>query len=125
MTELENLRRENRELREELEEWRKVGSEDRDERIHQWRRSLGVVPQAAHIAMILCGAPGRFLAVGYLHDAIAASEETHDKLVSVAVSRLKKAIRLRGITDAIHNEYGHGYMITPEGAKAVKALVGQ
>jgi len=124
MTELERLRVRVRELEEELAEWEKFGEMDRNERIHQWRRSLGVLPQVAHVAMILCESPGRFKNTDDLHDAIVASEESQSRhVVSVAISRLKKRLRARGITDAVHNEYGHGYMITPEGARQVRALV--
>lgn len=114
-----------RELEEELEEWRRQdGLRDSDDSVAIWRNALGVRGQAAKIVMLLCGAPGRFVSRDYLHENITEGSSGYN-LVNVAVCHARVALRKRGFSDVIRSSWGHGYMITPEGAAQVRALVNQ
>ena len=122
-SELERLRVRVRELEEELEEWRRSGVIlDVVTDVDKWASVLKVRPQSVQAAMALCGAAGRFVSRDILHSMITENETT-DKLVSVAICSLRRCLRERGMNDVIFSSYGHGYMITPEGARRVRALV--
>lgn len=121
--ELERLRVRVRELEEELEEWRRSGFIlDVVTDIDKWAAVLKARPQSVQAGMALCGAAGRFVSRDILHSIITENDTT-DKHVSVAVCNLRKALREKGLPNVIFSSYGHGYMITPEGARQVRALV--
>lgn len=121
--ELERLRVENRELREELNEWRKRGDEPEFAGdIPLWSKALKMRPQATAAVMALCEARGRFLTRWYLHDLIVETGQSTG-IVNVAICHAREALKRLGVTNIIISAYGHGYMITPEGARQVRALV--
>lgn len=123
--EITTLRAEVRELREELEEWRRFSDARPDTlRVYKWRQILKCHPQGLKVGMILADAPGRFFPTHDLHDRITESAKS-EKLVTVAVWRLRKALAAHGLRNCVRNEYATGYYMTREGAKAVKALVGE
>ena len=122
--ELNHLRVRVREMEEELREWERTGIvDDMPDDLHVLSKALNLRPQAVELATILCSMPGRFRTTGYLHERIARSEDASGNLVSVAVSHLRTALKAKGIRDVLISAYGHGYMITPEGARQVRALV--
>jgi DNA-binding winged helix-turn-helix (wHTH) protein len=128
--ELLRLRRENRELREELVEWRRTGAE-RDARAQE----LGRV-SAVRVWSRLPASPARLLL--YLidrapricrKDELATVHEGHtgreveDKIVDVFICRIRATLAELEHADAISTHWGLGYSIAVDMAAALTAAI--
>lgn len=115
--ECDRLRRENRELREELEEWRSSDGEVVDTRIQDIGRKLNVRPQAVKMALILMRSPGEAMTHDRLARAIGYEGDNTRRITGVL------AHHLRGAGIPVKSAWGIGQRISAEDAEKVRALL--
>lgn len=131
--ECDRLRAENRELREELEEWRSMDSvhERGDSAIIASR--LKTRPQVSKLISVLVENENRVVGREFFVDALGYSGAgrdhdrrgtDEDRWLKVIVSWARRALESVGIFDAVANVRGRGYMMTKQKAAEVRAVVG-
>lgn len=124
--ELRRLRIENRELREELDEWRRRDRDSVGEALQSGR--VGAMQEwgdfSANEARMLLGlydASPKMLSKQRLHDMRQFNaNDAQIKLVDVVICKIRQKLRRRGFFSAIETAWGSGYYM-PAHAKAAIA----
>lgn len=132
--ELERLRVENRELRDELECWRANEAADMDDhaelqRVEAVRRAFGCVPGTAGLLLVLLDRPGHLFTKPALEASLPVKNdvggERHPKIVDVYICKLRAALDVHGLRDAIVTRWGAGVFLDPALAPAIQRLLGE
>ena len=136
--ELVRLRRQVTELREELAEWRRQGvsrarrgsraadpSDDPDF-IVACRRKLDLTGQTARTLAALLDASPRVVTRAHLLTAMrpAGGEDTHDKIVDVYVSKLRRGLMASGLGRCVETHWALGYSLAAADAARIRESLG-
>lgn len=123
------LRRQVRELTEELEEYRRGPMRDERSQLRAFkaRRALGVravCPMGTRMILTLIDRAPQIVSNWELHQVLSPrADETDPKVVQVIVSRARKGLRAHGVT--IDTAWGIGYSISRETAAKLRQLIGE
>lgn len=128
--ECDRLRRENRELREEIEEWR--SGVDLGEDYVRLASIVPMNPQCSRIIVRMMQNPGHVVLSGELIETMHYRGEDRDlpdgntssgRALMVIMSLSRRALERVGVNDALVNFRGLGYYITKDAATKVRALL--
>lgn len=113
----ERMKREIRELREELEEWRLMDGEVVDSKVHDLAKNLRVRPQAAKLLMALMASPGQTVPVDRLARAIGYDGDDINRMVAMAAH----ALRSGGVP--IETVWGKGRRVRLSDVEKIRAMM--
>lgn len=119
--ECDRLRKENRELREEIREWESSAVTTLES--HRVRDYLGGArPQCVSVCMALCISGGRVVLAEDLIDGAGLSENQSPRnSLQVAISHLRRSLRNKGLPGGeIKNMHGVGYVMSRAIAAEIK-----
>lgn len=131
--ECDRLRAKNRELMEELEEWRNMDSVHESGDYITIAATLKTNPQPAKLISILAENENRVVGIDFFTDALQYSgmgggddrRGTNEaRWLKVVVAHARRALESVGIFDAVANVRGRGYLMTKQKAAEVRAVVG-
>ena len=113
------LTRELREAKEELAEYQIEAIEPDPVKLLRWLRKPAT-PQTAALVLHLSRSPGRACQIMDLSDAMGASQTMDPRNgVRVHVARARRCLEYRGMSEVIFNQYGVGFSIERDAAKAI------
>lgn len=113
----ERLKREIRELKEEIEEWEAYDGEVVDSEAHDLSRKIGVRPQAAKLLITLMDAPGQTISVDRLARAIGYEGDDNNGMVAMAAH----ALRAGGVP--IETVWGKGRRVRLSDVERIKGMM--
>lgn len=132
--ECDRLRRDLREAKEELAEYRAdrpapVAVNDNADRMGRWMKALDCPYGQVRLLMTFVESPGRAFDRDALLDHLEGfgrSEQT-DRAIDTRIKRLRASLRaaLRTNTNPISTLYGIGYVMDAPTAHTIKAMVGE
>lgn len=127
--ECDRLRKENRELCEELDEYRNM-SDGLDPLAFQIKKKLRLRPQAAKVLAIMVHNAGRIVLNRTLIDAGDYEGEANNpddrraiNSLAVSVTHIRRGLEDVRIFDAVQTFYGQGRMVAKADAERIRALL--
>jgi len=126
----DRLRRQVRELTEEIKEYEASGHTDDDLFVRRLAKTIGIKPQAAKILSLLMDHPGRLTstdllieAAEYEGEATNPNDRRFKSAICVNISSIRRRLESKSIHKAIENFYGTGYVLSKEAAAKIRALL--
>ena len=126
----DRLRRQVRELTEEIKEYEASGHTDDDLSVRRLAKTLRIKPQAAKILAALLDRPGRLTstdllieAAEYEGEATNPNDRRFKAAIGMNISSIRRGLESKSIYGGIENFYGTGYVLKKEAAEKVKALL--
>lgn|GEM_PF-6729348 len=125
----ERLQREKAELADELQAWRDHDRREAEavlasQQLLDWRTAFGLTSQATRLLLALVELEGRLLSITRGVSLMGTrGDEVHNKIVSVYICKIRKALRERGIEGAVVTHWGQGWSIAPGMVEVLKARV--
>jgi len=131
----DDLRRQLREARDEIEAWEAGARDDQSfaveaERLAQWRRRMRATPAVCLTLMALAARPGRLVTKAQIIGATRAApglerdRELGDNLAVTYVCLARKALRRQSLSVHVGTVWGQGWMMHPCSAKHLLAAMG-
>lgn len=131
----DDLRRQLREAREEIEAWEAGARDDRHawlsaDRLARWRRVFGNARAGATVAMMMMvDKPDRLLTSPLLNAATrciggAKADDPGAKVASVHIHYARRLLKAAACPAVVHTSWGQGWFITAPDAALIRALVG-
>ena len=124
----ERLKREIRELREELDEWGLV--ENNETLADKIRTRFRLRPQAAYTLAAMIERPGRVFSreaiiqhIGYNGSPMDTKRNGEDQSVRTNISWVRLGLKDARLDVEVRNVHGQGYLITKEDAEKVRAAL--
>lgn len=125
------LRAELREVKEELEEWRRGDDGSLNDEIAMIARTLKISPQSAKVVNELMSSPSRLVSTERLVEAMGYGGAGLDKgrwtlegnALKVVMSMARKSLRDAGLHEAISNVWGRGYIMPRSKAVELRAIL--
>lgn len=124
----DRLVRENRELRDEVAEWRRLDAaspEREPDHLYALKKTLGLMPGHARVLLALAARAPRCVTIDELFEAsrppYGGWAQPGSKLLQVQICGLRRALAEHGYHDAICAYLGQGYGLSVECAGFVKS----
>lgn len=128
-SECDSLRRQVRELKEELAEFQKYDDAD-SPLVFELKKALRLRPQSAKILAALMERQDKVVKVDLLIDAAEYEGEAGNPndqrfraIIGVNLARIRRGMEDARIDGSVQTFYGHGYMISKAVADQVRALL--
>jgi DNA-binding response OmpR family regulator len=126
--ELEALRVEVRELREEVEAWRTYDPADLAgdiywDQIDALRRRLRCPPRISRLLIGMAKTPDRVVGKAAVLKLMGAGEEVFENGARVAITTARNALGAIGYDGVLETVWGRGYRLTPNGAAYINGVI--